>query len=106
MLEGEPERNTTNAIAFENDMKTNIDAYPHPFSHSVNIQFIAKQEGQGNWFVFDAYGRVIDGGEIHAVEGLNKMQWNGSHVKSGLYYINIDLPGQRSMVKKMMKQWE
>ncbi|MEO1260831.1 MAG: S8 family serine peptidase [Bacteroidota bacterium] len=86
--------------------KYGIEAFPQPFTHTINLQFTARESGSANWFILDAFGRIIDHGELLTTEGLNRMTWDGSQVRSGLYWFNINLTGQRPLVRKMLKQWE
>jgi hypothetical protein len=81
----------TNAQDIANDLIIRVS--PNPFHHNCHIEFNASTNG--NWFVTDVLGKVIDSG--WATPGLNVIDWT-SDCPAGVYYLNTPV-GTAVLVK-------
>lgn len=75
--------------------------YPNPFNPETTIQFNMKSAGKATLRIFNITGQVIYNETLQAEQGLNSVQFNGSHVSSGVYFYQL-VAGNEVQTKKMM----
>ncbi len=77
---------------------------PNPFNHSIQLDFTLQEAGSTSLHIFDAKGRKITTilNNTHRPAGWNKITYEGSHLKPGIYYSLLEVNGS-IQVKKIVK---
>jgi PKD repeat protein len=80
-----------------------LNIYPNPTSSSSTLEFNSPVDSKASVSVFDVTGRVVEEASFAAAAGsLTKYQVNrNSTLKSGVYFISLDLNGQK-VTKKLI----
>jgi hypothetical protein len=80
-----------------------LNIYPNPTSSSSTLEFTSPIDSKAVVSVFDVTGRVVEEATFSATAGnLTKYQVNkNSTLRSGVYFINLDLNGQK-VTKKLI----
>jgi PKD repeat protein len=80
-----------------------LNIYPNPTSSSSTLEFNSPVDGKAVVSVFDVTGRVVEEATFNAPAGdMTKYQVNrNSTLRSGVYFINLDLNGQK-VTKKLI----
>ncbi|MFT4545811.1 MAG: hypothetical protein ACI9UR_000531 [Bacteroidia bacterium] len=78
-----------------------VNNYPNPFTGITNISFNAPQDMNGLEFnVYSILGTKIHSAKIDAERGVNNIEYNGSHLSSGLYIYTLS-DGVNTLTRKM-----
>jgi len=74
-----------------------LNIYPNPTSSSSTLEFNSPVDSKASVSVFDVTGRIVEEASFTAAAGsLTKYQVNrNSTLKSGVYFISLDLNGQK-----------
>jgi hypothetical protein len=91
--------NPENLIPTQHTLSQN---YPNPFNPTTTIEFALPQTGDVNLAVYDILGRKVADlikGNLNA--GYHKINFNASHLSSGVYFYRIE-SGDFVNVKKLM----
>lgn len=82
-----------------------LSIYPNPTSSSSTLEFNSPVDSKASVSVFDVTGRVVEEASFTAIAGsLTKYEINrNSILKSGVYFVNLDLNGQK-VTKKLIVQ--
>jgi hypothetical protein len=68
----------------------NVSCFPNPVFSSVTISFSLAQSENVSFRIYDVSGRLISTlADILFEEGENKVIWNASEVRSGIYFLRI-----------------
>lgn len=80
-----------------------LNIYPNPTSSSSTLEFTSPVDSKASVSVFDVTGRIVEEATFTAAAGsLSKYQVNrNSTLKSGVYFISLDLNGQK-VTKKLI----
>jgi len=81
-----------------------MNIYPNPVTHAVNVEFTLKTNSQVNLQLYDELGKLVkiikkDNYSI----GNNKIQLEMSNLKSGIYFVSLNVDDKvftRQIVKK------
>lgn len=71
--------------------QTSNIAYPNPFTGNVNIELNNPVSGEVYLEIYDITGRIIHQQKMNCHQ-TNTFTWNGSHLKSGIYFYGIYTP--------------
>ncbi len=86
------------------EMDLEMNTFPNPVVDQVNISFKTDMEAEFTIRVFDAYGRVVDGGNLGTfAEGANTANWDLSELASGVYFIEL-ATGNTTSVNQIIKK--
>lgn len=89
--------NITHRLSPEPDFDLNqVAVYPNPFSQSFRIEFDNASE-QMRWSLIDITGRLFLSGEKEAHQQF--MVINGNGLQQGMYFLILETPSQRRMIK-------
>jgi len=77
---------------------------PNPVVSSTQINFESKVSGDANYAIYDMNGKLISQNRFSAIRGNNQILVNAANLKSGIYFIKVDLAGQYSSTLKMIKK--
>ncbi|MCF7808122.1 MAG: T9SS type A sorting domain-containing protein [Candidatus Marinimicrobia bacterium] len=78
-------------------------AYPNPFNPSTTISWRMDQHGDYSLTVFDVMGREIEQlAQGTADAGSYSMNWDASHLSSGVYFLQLKSATGSSMQKVML----
>lgn len=74
-----------------------LNMYPNPTSSSATLEFSSPVDSKAIVLVYDVTGRIVETGSFNAAAGnLTRYQVNrNSLLKSGVYFVNLDLDGQK-----------
>jgi large repetitive protein len=93
------------AVAFAcrlgNDIPS-IEMYPNPTADFLKISLVADEASSYNLQFADVTGKVVLTKTGEAAEGDNELNFNVSALKSGIYFVTIQMNGIRT-VQKMVK---
>jgi PKD repeat protein len=78
------------------------DPYPNPARSYVNIEFMLKESGQVQVFVFNQSGQIVDKYSAYHHSGDNKVHINTSGLTSGMYKMML-LFGNEKHVKSFVR---
>ena len=78
------------------------DPYPNPARSHVNIEFMLKESGQVQVFVFNQSGQIVDKYSAYHYSGDNKVHINTSGLTSGMYKMML-LFGNEKHVKSFVR---
>jgi hypothetical protein len=70
----------------------NVDAYPNPVKDLLHVEFTSGSEAKFTIQVMDLDGRILNLQEVHAVEGLNKMEIQMNRLSNGIYMLSVQGP--------------
>ncbi len=78
-----------------------VRVYPNPVQKLINIQFPRNYEGNTNFQIVDAVGRVYNIGRTQLQRGGSNMQLDISRLslKPGLYYLKVHSAGKTDIIK-------
>ena len=77
-----------------------LPAFPNPFNPTTNISFILPKQNHVNLSVFDIRGRKIKDLYIGSLEsGTHNIEFNGSVLSSGVYFIQLEANNTVKMQK-------
>lgn len=80
---------------------TLLRTYPNPFNPSTTIEFTAPQSGLVTLTVYDLIGReVVTILNRRMDAGRHLIQWDASHVSSGVYFVTME-SGDFRQVRKV-----
>ena len=90
--------NTANALA-----AGGISVGPNPFTSNIIISVNAKRDGKADVSVYNAVGKKLkEQIGIDISEGLNKITFNAADLSQGIYMLEINVDGTKT-VKKIVK---
>jgi hypothetical protein len=79
-----------------------LEARPNPFNPRTRIEFDVPRAGRVTLRIYDVRGRLAATVLDHAMPfGNHSIQFDGSGLASGIYMLRMDLPGGRSVVKRI-----
>jgi hypothetical protein len=70
-----------------------LSVYPNPVKSSMNIKFIAVQNGEAKIEVLDLNGKEISISSVHAKEGKNSLVINTGSLSEGIYIVKLEIKG-------------
>ncbi len=76
--------------------------YPNPFNPATTIPFVLPKAGRVSLKIFNVLGEEIEeilNGELTA--GLHKIEWNGRHLPSGVYFYRLQAD-ELALTKKLI----
>lgn len=77
-----------------------IQAWPNPFSNSLNISIDAENDDQAEISIFDLSGRRLKSGSFQVVEGPNSIRLdNTGSLKAGVYLLVVTVNEKQERVK-------
>ncbi len=77
-----------------------IKAQPNPFSYATQISIGAQREELMDMTVIDLLGKVVHQRQIQLLNGENQINFDGSQLTNGIYYLN--LYNERGQVSKKL----
>ncbi len=87
--------------------KTSIKVYPNPFYYQTRIAFVVPDEGRVKIMLYNARGQkvttLIDEG---LPAGEHVMQWDGTSLKTGIYFCHLEASGQSATTKIMVLEYK
>ncbi len=79
-----------------------LKAYPNPFNPSVNIDYYINESNFVEINILNLEGKVVDVLESSFKNnGTHSIVWNGNHLSSGVYFVNISY-GDKVATQKLM----
>lgn len=87
-LNFDPNVQGINVSIEENDKNYVLQVFPNPNNGSFRVQFNSKQSANSQLSIKDVIGRTIFSEKINSV-GIYSKDYNFSHLKKGLYFINL-----------------
>jgi hypothetical protein len=82
-----------------------VSVYPNPAKNDARIEIDSKEQAISEIFILDVSGKVIHSQTITIVKGLNSFPLNIINcVVSGIYTIQLSLPGQQYTQKLVIKK--
>ena len=71
---------------------TQVIVYPNPFQDHLNIEFVANEQADYTFSVYDISGRLIDQVNGKAFSGSNKLTWRTENIdlKPGYYIYKLE----------------
>lgn len=81
----------------------NLDAYPNPADDLLNIVFSSPVSGRYNVSLVDLSGRIVRSDMVEAMEGENKLWWDVSEFRSGVYFLDIVGNNGRSTLRVVVE---
>lgn len=90
------EQQATEQVAEEVPTETGLyQNYPNPFNPSTNIRFTIREAGFTTLKVYDVLGREV-ATLLSEVKnpGTYSIQFNGSNMTSGIYFVRLTVPGK------------
>ncbi len=86
--------NSTTSIKKENNTESGYSLeqnYPNPFNPETIIPFRMKDSGNVQFTVYNVLGRKVFSKIVHAHEGDNAYNFNGSGLESGVYFCKMQV---------------
>lgn len=75
---------------------------PSPFNSIINLQYqLLKWQGVGSIYIYNSLGQIMKAYTLEALEGSMTF---GEGWPAGIYFVVIDVPGEGSLTKKIIKQ--
>ncbi len=77
-------------------------AFPNPFNSTLQLNYSLPEQADYRLAIFDASGRLtalIDRGNAPA--GQYKTQWDAAGIPSGIYFLQLESVGQKSLSQKI-----
>ena len=93
---------TSTTKIIKNSLKAKLT--PNPVVSSTQINFESKVSGDAIYAIYNMNGKLISQKKFSANRGNNKILVNAANLKSGIYFIKVDLAGQYSSTLKMIKK--
>ncbi len=82
-----------------------LKVYPNPVANYANIDLNITNGREATVMVFDITGRMVFNQKVSAlVAGSNKITLNLSNLQSGAYIIAAQVPGEKVVTNKLIKQ--
>jgi hypothetical protein len=82
-----------------------VSIYPNPAKNDARIEIDSKGQGTSEIFIRDVSGKIIHSQTITIVKGLNSFPLNFiNNMVSGIYTIQLSLPGQQYTQKLVIKK--
>ncbi|MCK4578912.1 MAG: T9SS type A sorting domain-containing protein, partial [Candidatus Marinimicrobia bacterium] len=75
--------------------------YPNPFNLSTIIPYKTEEPGPARMQIHDMLGRQIYDDQALALPGINRFEFNGSHLSSGTYFYSLKIQ-YATATRKMM----
>lgn len=66
-----------------------LESYPNPFFSSIDILFNVAKPGEITFEIFDLLGTIIHSETIEAHLGENRLKFDGTKLKAGIYFYSI-----------------
>ncbi len=80
-----------------------VQIYPNPFATSFDLTINAKQDVKAQVAIFNSLGsKVTERAGINVNKGFNKIHFDGSKLSKGVYMVEINMNGEKT-VKKIIK---
>ncbi|MFI5150602.1 MAG: T9SS type A sorting domain-containing protein [Bacteroidia bacterium] len=74
----------------ENELASSMQVFPNPFSDITTVRFSLKQAQKLKLEVFNLCGQYVYAlNETNGITGINSIQFNGSDLAPGMYFIRI-----------------
>lgn len=94
---------TSVIIGIEDALNGNVEIYPNPTRHSVQIGLDILKAGDLNIRLFDLSGKILLQDQASVGQGTFNKSLNLSDLAEGMYLLEIELNGQK-MNRRIMKQ--
>ncbi|HTL07046.1 MAG TPA: PKD domain-containing protein [Chitinophagaceae bacterium] len=78
--------------------------YPNPASNSINFQYIDDKTGKLRVIAYDVNGRLVVEQEFSKEQSLITKELNISHLKAGMYYLEIRQADGQKLIRPFVKQ--
>ncbi|MEO5683193.1 MAG: PKD domain-containing protein [Chitinophagaceae bacterium] len=78
--------------------------YPNPAVNSINFQFIDDIKGKLNVAAYDVNGRLVVNQEFSKDQSLITQEINISHLKPGMYYLEVRQADGKKLIRPFVKQ--
>jgi len=83
------------------NVDANVGIYPNPFNNLTNIVFTLTKPEMVKVEVFNLLGGLVYGEEAkHYQSGENKIQFSGSNLENGVYFVQLTI-GERTYIQKV-----
>jgi len=80
-----------------------FNVFPNPNDGNFKIGFVSKMQSFATVKVLDVSGKVVyEDNKVQVNHGNNNINLNLSHLAKGIYFINLDVETNKSMVKKLI----
>ncbi len=86
-------------MLYEYELEQN---YPNPFNPSTTLFFSMKEAGMATIKVYDILGRQIKNMSVFAGKGANSVIFDGSELRSGVYFYALSVNRYTSQMRKMI----
>ncbi len=79
------------------------NVYPNPFNPVTRVRFTVANAGKVSLKVYDLLGReVVELANRHYTTGQHSLQWDGSGLASGVYFVRLEADGFTSTRKAVL----
>ena len=100
------EENSPNCVIFNSAFEVasefeSIRNLPNPFAGTTTIEIQSRESGEYQMQVTDLFGRVVHTRNLQIQEGLNQVEFDGSHLPDGLYLYTFS-NGRSQVSQKML----
>ncbi len=86
-------------IKIRQDNEINLNIYPNPFSNILKFEGYFDAKINFSYKIFDVSGKIIFKSEIYEIEDYYYEETDLSHLYRGLYFIEINANGYKSVFK-------
>lgn len=76
-----------------NAMVNQFVMYPNPSQGNINCLLYSEVTTQANVTVHDITGKLVHRTSVNLEEGRNELNFDFSHLNSGMFFFNVDSPG-------------
>ncbi len=83
---------------------SDIKLYPNPVKTQLKISFQSKENKSAVLRIRDLLGKVIKEKKSDLVRGYNNMEFAVDQLNPGVYFIEINVSGEKKVVKRFIKK--
>ncbi len=96
-------KNTSGQLSFV-EFISEIKLYPNPVKTQLKVSFQSKESKAGVLRVRDLLGKVIKEKKVELVRGNNAMTFTVDQLNPGVYFLEINVRGEKKVVKRFIKK--
>lgn len=88
------------AVNLEKEMTSDeLSVYPNPFNSDLTVSVVALKAGKATCTISDITGKTLVTYTQDAKEGVNQINVDGSTLNAGMFFLSIELNGEKQTVK-------
>lgn len=81
-----------------------LNCYPNPAVNNTTIEVNLKENSKMEIVILNSVGQVVFSNQIAGNAGINKIDFNTSHLSSGIYFYQVKVGSSNPVSKKLMIQ--